>query len=64
MDYAISKIFNMTLNCDNETYMLILKTIAFHILALRYVTFFVPVDTLNTFLFLVSSETTIVKLSS
>ena len=54
----------MTLNCDYETFMLILKTIAsIHILALRYVTFFVLVDTLNTFLFLVSSETTIVKLS-
>ena len=46
----------MTLNCDNETFMLILETTAFHILALRYVTFFVPIDTLNKFLFLVSCE--------
>ena len=36
--------------------MLILETIAFHILALRNVKFFVPVATLNKFRFLVSCE--------
>ena len=49
----------MTLNCDNDTFMLnleTLETIAFHILALKYVSFFVPVDTFNNILFQVSCE--------
>ena len=43
----------MALNYDNDTFMPILESIAFHILALRYVTFFVPVAIFYTFLLMV-----------
>ena len=41
------------LKCDNVTIILILQTMAFHILELRKLKFFVPVETRNRFLFLV-----------
>ena len=44
----------MALNYDNDTFMPIVESIAFHILALRYVTFFVPVAIFYTFLLMVS----------
>ena len=34
MDYVTSNFFNVTLNCDNNTFMLIFEAIVFHILAL------------------------------
>ena len=48
--------FNIYLNCYKDTLILILETVAFHILALRYVKEIVSVATLNIFLFLVSCE--------
>ena len=41
----------MYLKCDNVTFTLILQTMAFHILELREVKFFVPVETLHRTLF-------------
>ena len=46
----------MYLNRDTDTFILILETMAFHILELRKVKFFEPVETLNRSLFLVSCE--------
>ena len=46
----------MYLNRDNDTLILTLLTMAFHILELRKVKFFVPVEALNRSLFLVPCE--------
>ena len=53
MCYVVSKMY---LNRDNDTFILILQTMAFHILELRKVKFFVPVEALNRSLFRVSYE--------
>ena len=42
----------LLLNRDNDTFILILQTMAFHILELRKVKFFVPVEALNNPYFL------------
>ena len=46
----------MYLNRDNDIFILILQTMAFHILDLNKGKFYVPVDTLNRSLFPVSCE--------
>ena len=46
----------MYLNRDNDTLILTLQTMAFHILELKKKYFFVPVEALNRSLLLVSCE--------